>query len=358
MKKTVLMALPLFLSLVTGAAAKKAVQVYAGPWGEVVETDLAVHPMKDESYTESWFLMVQGEGDLLLFVHFGISNLQPLSDFDGAIETTVLHNGKTTFVKDNFKKSRVKYKDGKLDLAIGKNTIKQVDGAIQMYVTQSGVELQLTATPQVGGIKPSPTVFPDKRTYELHVAAPRATIQGTLKLDGKTVPVKGVGYLDHSVQNYPAHKMADRLYSFRGFSETDGVNLLSFTLPKDLGGVEMPALVLLKDNEVVARSTSVKMTGESTERDSDNKYTYPTVWTLEATDGEKAIKGTIKLDKRVQRQNAADDFNFFERTLIKTFVANPMLYRHLGDFAFEITGGEQPVTVGGQGVAEVLILRE
>src|SRR5690606_9280794 len=122
MKKIALMALPLFLSLFTGASPNKPVQVYAGPCGEVVEADLAVHPMKDEAYTESWFLMVQGEDNLLLFVHYGISNLQPLSDFDGAIETTVLYQGKTTFVKDNIKKAHVKYKDGKLDLAIGKNT--------------------------------------------------------------------------------------------------------------------------------------------------------------------------------------------------------------------------------------------
>src|SRR5690606_16730325 len=106
------------------------------------------------------------------------------------------------------------------------------DGAIQMHVSQSGVELELTATPQIGGIKPSRTVFPDNTYYELHVAAPRAAVQGTLKLDGKTIPVKGSGYLDHSVQNFPAHKMADRLYSFRGYSETDGVNLLTFSLPK------------------------------------------------------------------------------------------------------------------------------
>lgn len=357
MKKTVLMSLALVLSLAAGAAAKDAVKIYSGPWGEVSEADLAVHPMKDESYTESWFVMVQGEDDLNIFVHYGISNLQPLSDFDGVMETTVLHKGKVVFVKDNLKKGDVKYAQGKLDLAVGKNTLKQQGNVYALHADQDGVKLDLTVTPQVGGVKPSKTVFPGNQYYELHVAAPRAQIQGTLKLEGKNIPVKGFGYFDHSVQNFPAHKMADRLYSFRGYSDQDGVNLLTFTLPEDLGGVDMPALVLMKDNKVVARSTSLKMTGAKTLSDKDNDYTYPSLWTLEAKDGDKTIKGTITLGKQVHKQNAAEDFNFFERTLIKTFVANPMLYRHVGKFSFDVSGAE-PVKVEGQGVAEILILRE
>lgn len=356
MKKLAALALAAAVSLPAAAQAGK-LKVYDGAWDDVAESDLAVHPLKEEAYTESWFFMVKGDDDLWLFVHYGISNMQPMSDFDGVVETTVLYKGKVTFVKDNIKKSKVKYAPKGLDLAVGDNTLKKEGDLYKAVIAQDGVALQLEVRPKVAGVKPARTVYPDGEFYQLDVASPRAAVTGTLTLKGKTIAVKGDGYFDHSVQNFPAHKMADRLYSFRGYQGDDGVNLLTFIVPKDLGGVEMPALVVTKGDKVIARATNVSLSGSKVVADDDNDYRYPTVWTLDGKDGDTPISGTITLKTKVQEQNAADDFNFFERTLIKAFVANPMLYRYVGSFEINV-GGKDPVKVAGEGVAEIVILRE
>lgn len=345
------------LAATAGTAYAAKLKVYEGAWSEVTESDLAVHPLKDEAYTESWFFMVKGDDGTWLFVHYGISNLQPMSDFDGVIETTIIYQNKVTFVKDNIKKANVKYAQQGLDLAIGKNTLKASAGTYQVKIEQEGVSLTLDVKPTVAGIKPARTVYPKGEYYELDIAAPRAAVTGTLNLKGKTIAVKGDGYFDHSLQNFPAHKMADRLYSFRGFKGEDGLNLLTFTVPKDLGGVDMPALVITKGDKVIAKSTSVTISGSKYAEDEDNDYSYPTEWNIDAKDGETPISGSITLKTKVMEQNAADDFSFFERTLIKAFVANPMLYRYVGTFDLTI-GGKAPAKVQGEGVAEVVILRE
>jgi hypothetical protein len=354
MQKLVLAAVLVALTASLGLAAK-ALKVYDGPWRDVADADLAVHPLKEEAYTESWFFMVQGEDDLWLFVHYGISNLQPMSDFDGVIETTVIHKGKVTFVKDNLKKDKVKYAAGALDLTLGTNTLKGGGGAYAVNVNQAGLKLDLQVKTVVPGVKPSPTRYPDGEYYAVDFAAPRAEVSGSLTLGGKAVVVKGAGYFDHSVQNFPAHKMADRLFSFRGYSADGGLNVLTFQTPSAIGGVDMPALVVMKGDKVLAKSTSLKITGTKPLADDDNDYHYPSVLQLEAKDGATPISGTITLAaKPLMMQNAADDFNFFERSLIKVFVANPMLYRHTGTFSVSV-GGE---TVTGTGIAEVVILRE
>lgn len=345
------------ISLIPLLGWSAGLRIYDGPWTEVKPADLAVHPLKDEGYTESWFFMVQGQGNLWLFIHYGISNLEPLSDFNGAIETTVIDDGKVTFVKDKLDAKQIRYQQGHPDLAIGKNTLKPSGNGWALHIEQSGVSLDLTVKPTTPSAKPGRTVYPNGTYYVVDFAAPRAEVNGTLKLGSKTITVTGSGYFDHSVQNYPAHKMADELYSFRGFSDDAGLNYLMFKTPSKLGGAQMPALILMRGNKILARTTAVKMTGSHMQRDKDNDYQYPGRWNFEAKDGEVPITGTITLGKRLQEQNAADDFNVFERTLIKTFVANPMLYRHEGTFQFTI-GGTNPATLSGTGVAEIVILRQ
>jgi hypothetical protein len=356
MRKWLPLVLGLLIAASTAAAGGK-LQIYPGAWSPVTPADLATHPLKPEAYTESWFFMVQGADGLWLFLHFGISNMQPLSDFDGALETTVIRNGAVTFVKDNIGKKQVRHSTTTLDLALGKSTLKAVPEGYVLHVEQKGVTVDLVVKPLVAGVKPGRSIYPNGEFYQLDLAAPRASVSGSLVLDGKTLPVAGQGYFDHSLQDYPAHKMADRLYSFRGFSAEGGVNYLNFVTPKGLGGEDMPALLVLKGNEVAARLTSMRMTGAADLSDKSNDYTYPSKWSFEGRDGENPVSGTIVLGKKLQEQNAADDFNVFERTLIKAFVANPMLYRHAGTFDFTV-GGKTPVHVTGEGVAEIVVLRQ
>ncbi len=340
-------------------AEEKKLRVFEGEWTPVEAAEFATTPLKPEGYTESWYAMVQAPDDLWIFLHFGLSNLEPMSDFDGAVETTVLYQGKDHFVKTKTGRGNVKHDEGKLDLTIGKNSIKAVDGAWKIALNQEGdddkIKLDLTLTPVVAAIKPGKTIYPDGEFYKVDFI-PRARAEGKLVLNGKTIPVSGPAYADHSLQDYPAHKMAERLYSFRGYAGEYGVSFLDFHTPKHLGKVRMPTLVLSKGDEVVARTTNVQMAGDKIIEDDDNDYTYPTEWTFEALDGERKITGKISLGKQVQKQNATDDFNFFERALIKTFVANPVIYRHVGDFSFAVDGTS--TTMAGKGIAEVVILDE
>ena len=350
----------LALSLVIGVTAVFAdtkLRVFEGEWGPVSDRNIANHPMRTSSYTESWYMMVHGGEDLWIFLHFGISNLEPFSRGNGAVEATILHQGKVTFKKDKTSRRHVSFSEEKLDLTIGDHSLVATDEGWRVKTRQDGIELDLLVKPVVAGIRPGRTVYPKGEFYQIDLVAPRAVAEGSLKLDGKRLEIKGNAYFDHSVQDYPPHRMADRLYSFRGYSEKDGINFLLFETPDDLGGVSMPTLVLMRGDEVIVRTAAVEMTGAEIVRDDDYDYTYPTQWSFTAKDGDTEVEGTISLNRRVHVQNAADDFNAVERALIRTFIANPMLYRHMGDYSFTVKG-ETPVTLSGSGIAEVVILRE
>jgi hypothetical protein len=352
-----LTALLVFATL-SSAQADGKLRVFEGAWSTVAGADIATHPLKPSGYTESWYVMVQAPDDLWIFLHYGITNLEPLSSGDGAVESTIIHKGKVVFKKEKFKSRDVSFSERDLKLKIGESTFEAADGGWRVNLIQKDLNLSLMLKPEVPGIKPGRTTYPGGEFYQINIAAPRARASGTLKLNGVTIPVSGAAYFDHSLQDYPAHRMADRLYSFRGFSAETGINFLTFITPPDLGGAEMPTLILMREGKVVARTTLVKMTGDKALSDRRNKYTYPSVWSFEAKDGETPIRGTITLGNELQRLNAAEDFNFLERALIKTFVANPMLYRHAGTFGFQVGDGDAATTFEGSGIAEVVILRQ
>jgi hypothetical protein len=196
-----------------------------------------------------------------------------------------------------------------------------------------------------------------KEFYELRILSPRAKVSGTLTVDGKTAPAEGLGYGDHAWQNYPPHKMADRLFSLRSFGAEDAMSLLVFVAP---GGTLIPSLVVAKGKEIVLATHKIELAQSDFVDDDEIKaYKVPTKLALKGAAGGPDLRGQVSFGKRVQRQDAVKDFNFFQRTLIKMFVAKPILYRYDADFAIEWKGADGAVAASrGNGIAEAMILRE
>ena len=77
----------------------------------------------------------------------------------------------------------------------------------------------------------------------------------------------------------------------------------------------------------------------------------PVSVTLEGANGPF---GWFHLSQMIQRQDAVEDFSFVERTLIKLFVAEPMLYRHRGEYRIL----HQGKVWEGKGIVETAVVKE
>ncbi len=337
-------------------AADPAVRIGLAP------ADLTINPMDDEFYTEAWYMMSRLTDGRQIFLHFGITNAGPGS-FMGAIESTVIDtDGRIHFDKTQLSAKEIKYEKDRLKVDFGGKHL--VEGTPDRFVFRSQGEkigFDLSFVPEAPGVVlgGGKTAFDAeaKEFYELRILSPRAKVAGTLTVDGKTSQVEGLGYGDHSWQNYPPHKMADRLFSLRSFGAEEAMSLLVFVAP---GGTLIPSLVVAKGQEIVLATHKIELAQSDFVDDDEIKaYKVPTKLALKGAAGGPDLRGQVKFGKRLQRQDAVKDFNFFQRTLIKMFVAKPILYRYDADFVLEWKSGDGNVAASrGSGIAEAMILRE
>ncbi len=342
-------------------AAAETIDVFPGqsPTSALTTDDLQVHRMSEEFYTEAWYFMAELDDGSHIFAHFGISNAG-MGDFSGAVEITIIDaDGTIHFDKTQVKSKYMEYTEGKLDVRFGED--HSVSGDLNSFTFKSKgeeVTINLTVKAVIPGLK-----FGDGKTwfgeakeefYALSILTPRGTISGTIDVAGATRNVTGHAYSDHAWQNYPAHNMADRLFSMRSFDDDKSATFLVFVTPdKTL----IPTAVVTEGNAVTLASHQFEISeSDATADEKHDNYMIPGKISFKSTGG-TPFNGEITMTKRLQRQDAVAEFNFFERTMIKMFVARPMLYRFLNDWTVNIGEGEAARTVGSKGVSEVMILR-
>jgi hypothetical protein len=327
-------------------------EIFPGPpTSPLVLDDLLLHPQKEELYGESWYLSAQIPQKGYLFLHYGISNAG-LKNFEGGLETTwITPEGTVVFEKFQIPKKEIRFSSNSLSIHFGKKGILSGDWN-HFYFQWNGDRFQygITVEVVVPGLKfgEGKTYFKGKEEYyALTILTPKGKIYGKLKVEGKEIPVEGFAYVDHAWQNYPAHSWVKRLYSFRSLSPEWSVTLLSFLLKKK----QIFTLVVSRGSSIVFSSKDGRLEEEGEEKDPrPPHYTLPKE--LKIVGGKEEVKGRILFKKVVQRQDAVEDFSLLERTIIKLFVAEPILYRHEGTFLLDLAGEK----VTGEGVVETVVL--
>lgn len=321
--------------------------------------DLKLHRMSDEFYAEAWYFMARLQNGAQIFIHYGISNAG-LGAFTGAIEATFIDkNGVMTFEKTTVKKDKIKYSETALDISFdGDHTIK--GDPSRYHATSHGekISFDVTVTPIVPGLRfgDGTTWFDDKKKefYSYAILTPKGQMEGTVTVKGEKMAIKGYAFGDHSWQNFPAHKMADRLFSMRGFDNDASASFLIFATKN----FSIPMLVLTEGNKVVLASNQIEIVeGKFTADEQIKKYQIPGEIKIRGKGDAQGLVGTLNFGKRLMRQDPTEEFSFLERTAIKMFVAKPILYRHDNAYEFTLPNGDAPKVIKGNGVTETMILR-
>jgi len=344
------------------AAPAAAVDVFPGDQlyrQGLTQEDLVVHRMDEEFYTESWYLMSELDGGGYLFLHYGLTNAGPGS-FKGAVEATVIDkDGKIHFDKSQIDREDITYSEDELAIDYaGKHAVRGTTEQISFSSDGKKIQFELELDIVVDGLVfgDGKTYFDDKREqfYALAIITPKGKLQGSLTVGGETREVSGLAYSDHAWQNFPAHKMADRLFSLRAFNENQSLSFLAFVMPDGQGLI--PTVITTEDNEITLATHKLQMKEKDHVADEEIKqYKIPQTLLLRKDTKDTKMRALFEFAERLQRQDAVKDFNFLERTLIKMFVAEPILYRYGTNYKLEVLG-ETPLE--GSGVAEIMILRE
>ncbi|HSA24439.1 MAG TPA: hypothetical protein P5076_23465, partial [Myxococcota bacterium] len=215
-----------------------------GPEQPVGLADLRPHLGDSESYTEQWSHGVWTPDGYFIGVDFVISNLG-IGDHKGGFRVELKDpDGKRVECKQDFDDD---------EWSSAKQGFKLTFGAQELSGDVSGLRLKVrcpklsadlvfanagpAVKPGSGGLR----VEDDgevEGTYNIVFTSPRANVTGQVVQAGRTIPIAGPGFCDHSYSDISPEKLARRWFRFKLINPDISIVMAELEATRDLGSAQ------------------------------------------------------------------------------------------------------------------------
>jgi hypothetical protein len=350
------------------AAGAEPVKLFVeddGSPGRVHELALADHnPHPDDSffYNEAWFMIAISDNGYYGYVTFLVSN-SGVAAMTPGFSFTIVTPERRRLVRDvDFKPADLKVSEGAFGLALGDNYFQATDQGYEVKVAADNLGLELTFINHVPGFKlgNGRAVFGSegRDVFCLNYMSPRPEFTGKFLVEGKEVPVKGWGYIDHSVTLSNPADYQEVWHNFKFRSDTHTVLISSFTTPKRLekdfgfGAVTDQSRLLCSWTEVKVTEMEVKTDPESG-KPYAGRVRYEAVGDkcrvraeMDSSDPSEKFDVLAKLDQKWWGKAV--------KLTINTFLAKPWYFRAVGPVEVELEFEGQVHKLQGTAFNEII----
>lgn len=168
------------------------------------------------------------------------------------------------------------------DIQIGHNYLK-VDysnkdlASYEVFIDEGNLGLHLKYVAKVYGWMPGDgsTLFGDKGSFCWCVPIPRASVEGTIRIGDKKIPVKGIGYHDHNWGNVNMAKYLSYWHWGRLYSENFTLCYAHIQCNKKMYNHPIKVLMLAKNEKVILSTGEYELTQENFQYDNKAANEYP-----------------------------------------------------------------------------------
>jgi len=332
MTKKSKVALLIFMLMFAGSALAAGVVAFTGQPTWSMQSSWNLHPMGDESYTESWLFVSRTDEGGFIFCTFMISNAG-LGDFNPGVAITYYTPEGKIFSNDfKMDEEHLHYAQSGLNLRVDDLRLWKQGNVVRMVIPRGKVLLDLTLRPTVQPWRQGSGVLElgnSDDTWNWAVSLPRARISGTVTAGGKTIDAAGWGYLDHTWSNQAFFDFSSNWNTLRVHGAKRTFNFLQIVASKKLGRATARSLMMAEDGKPVRATSKVKYKVLSTLN--RNGYTHPKEFIVQGNVGGVQVT----LEARNGRYGEAIDplrsLSGIERTAIRALVTKPQMYRVIMD---------------------------
>ena len=175
------------------------------------------------------------------------------------------------------------------------------------------------------------------------VAVPRGRVQGTLRVDGRTMPVTGHAYHDH---NYGNGSMEDPYWGWYWGRIFDPKFTLIYgwVIPRDAGMPVTSPLLLARGEEIILSTDQWQLTVEETKKDEKYGFDMPMRMKLACEGPGVKLDGVMVTNEVVEELRLPRGDGFFH------------YYRFLADYQATILVDGTKEEVSGETLHELMIL--
>jgi len=168
------------------------------------------------------------------------------------------------------------------DLQIGENYIKvdyhnQEFPIYEIFLDEGEYGLHLKYTAKIHGWKPGKGYIEFGKSNEFGwvVALPRADVEGTIKVNNKTIQVKGIGYHDHNWLNFNFAMIIDYWYWGRIYSDNYTAIFAYIKCNKKMDNYPIKVLMLAENENVILSTGEYELIQNNFEYNHKVGNSYP-----------------------------------------------------------------------------------
>ncbi len=319
--------------------------------------EMRYHPMDDFFFAEAWFFMGIFTNGYSFNGTVIVTNTA-LRKFTPAVEFSIFTpEGRRINRKEEFSPRELEASEKEFFIKVDKNSIYGDENMISLKFENRGAGLDLKLERQSPGFKPgSGRVFigsERKKFWNYVIPYPSARVRGTIEIDGKKIEVEGRGFHDHSLQNIPNTSYSTNWLSTHIFADNYTINALEFSSSEKYNGKRICMIMLSGKGKTVFSSDSYNINYLEHSEPDEFKNVYPTAVLITASDEDIELRIKIKTGKSLEKIDILGSLNPVTRSIIKTFIAKPMIYRFSAKAEIELKKDDKKEVLEGFGTLEV-----
>lgn len=312
------------------------------PWPELQEgsfpkasaEDFRLHLSEERGYGESYFLQAfNPQGEVLIAV-LSATNYNPLEKFGQSVDLYYAPSDGPGIIEHDERKGKElkEHPNGWIEMGPHRVLFTPEGGKMILQGKRLKAEIEFknfdAPTRHGKGLLP----FPGRRYWALFLQAPWTEVRARLNGEVKKEFV-GYGYVDHGYATEMVPDFSQEWHRIRAYDPKGKWGLSIFEIIPDKKYKDQTpfyTVAILKEQKLKVLTSRCQLVHLNSVEDGESGYKIPSAYrfTIE-TEGAK-LSGEILGLKRKLDVDVLASLNWFTRTVVKTFFANPWQYLSLG----------------------------
>jgi hypothetical protein len=251
-------------------------------------------------------------------------------------------NGKTTYRVKEYTLDKFSARKDRLSMLINKAHRFEgglTKGSFQVSFGKWGCSLSYKRVLPGFRLLGGPMKF-RRKIYEGITFAPRTVLKGSILINGKSVPFRGFGYADYSLQTIIPKRLARRWFVMRAMNRDMTLLFGHLRTHKRWRPSDLPTFSIARKRKWVFQGTprTVSFRARGYRRDPVSGYRIPkrVIVTAKADNGVR-YKLDIRQKKQIVNINLMGHINPVLRFLLNRLLSRPFVYRYRADVTLTTT---------------------
>lgn len=344
------------------AAAKVIVNSEGEAMRPTTTADFMHHKHKAKYYTESWTAILQSTEGHEIYINFLLTNIGVIEGSSGLSMSITYPGQQARHWSAEHKVGEFSDDASKGMIKIGPNEMTLKGRNLSIKVNDNGLKLDLT----MKGWYPTGYKFYDGKTfltekkdkYFYHFFhMPRGDFEGEMTWEGKTVRMKGAGYLDHMVNNRLTSEWSRRWWTVRYFAPNHTLAFITMQLDPKFGGEKVTRAFFGSRSKALTVTDKMDLNPSLLANDNKAGHKYHTRFDVGMSGDGFSLKSVFQSKRLHDREGVIEELPKVQQGIAKMFAGNPITYRMEGSTEMTITEGtEAAKKTTGTAMMETIVI--